>query len=136
MYSRFQTRNQAHITFGVSTTKTRNYLLNLLLADIRLMNQPMLKPVLYSISRIDPTTGLLKHWGRRRGKRSLVARWKRLVLRDICPYCTRRYSNTIDHINPRANGGDNFWENLTGACDQCNRRKGKQSILQFLVERE
>lgn len=45
-----------------------------------------------------------------------------------CQYCGRRPADVVlevDHINPRANGGDNDLLNLITACSDCNRGKSK-----------
>ena len=46
-----------------------------------------------------------------------------------CQYCGRLPGHTelsIDHVNPRARGGETSWENCVLACIQCNRRKGSK----------
>jgi 5-methylcytosine-specific restriction endonuclease McrA len=47
--------------------------------------------------------------------------------RNQCQYCGKHYSTSdlsIDHVLPRALGGDDSWENLVCACIKCNARKG------------
>ena len=44
-----------------------------------------------------------------------------------CQYCGQRFrlkDLTIDHVNPRVQGGENTWENLVCACYKCNAKKG------------
>lgn len=42
-----------------------------------------------------------------------------------CQYCgTKRGPFTIDHIEPRSQGGKDTWENLVCACHSCNNKKG------------
>lgn len=42
-----------------------------------------------------------------------------------CQYCgTHGVQLTVDHVMPRARGGENSWENLVTACKRCNNRKG------------
>lgn len=42
-----------------------------------------------------------------------------------CQYCGRQTRElTIDHVIPRARGGEHTWENVVSACIPCNRRKG------------
>jgi len=69
-------------------------------------------------------------------------RWKKIRLailqRDqhTCAYCGG-VATEVDHIIPRALGGDESDDNLTAACAKCNRSKGarmkpKQQPNQFL----
>ena len=47
--------------------------------------------------------------------------------RNRCQYCGRIFPTcdlSIDHVTPRAQGGDESWENLVCACIRCNARKG------------
>src|SRR5580692_8266605 len=44
-----------------------------------------------------------------------------------CQYCGRKFPTTelsLDHINPRSQGGQSTWENIVCACVRCNVRKG------------
>jgi 5-methylcytosine-specific restriction endonuclease McrA len=44
-----------------------------------------------------------------------------------CRYCGRKSPEVmleIDHIQPKAKGGNNFINNLTTSCRECNRGKG------------
>jgi hypothetical protein len=46
-----------------------------------------------------------------------------------CRYCKKqltRFTATLDHVTPVAEGGDNSFENLVTACLSCNSRKHKQ----------
>lgn len=69
--------------------------------------------------------------------------WRHMLRGEPCTYCGRaagrgkksRKSRTLDHIQPRASGGRNGWENETPACMGCNMRKGDSSALLFLVRR-
>lgn len=54
-----------------------------------------------------------------------------VLCRDRCAYCDAP-SQTLDHIDPVAAGGDDSIENLTGACYSCNSSKGGKSLLGFL----
>lgn len=54
-------------------------------------------------------------------------RW--ILARDQyqCQYCGAqppRHDLTLDHIIPRARGGQHTWENLVACCRRCNNRKG------------
>ncbi len=47
--------------------------------------------------------------------------------RNRCQYCGRSFPTselTIDHVNPRSQGGGDTWDNLVCACVPCNARKG------------
>jgi 5-methylcytosine-specific restriction endonuclease McrA len=41
-----------------------------------------------------------------------------------CQYCGKETRElTLDHVIPRHKGGKHIWENVVGACSQCNSRK-------------
>lgn len=45
-----------------------------------------------------------------------------------CAYCGRGdLPLTVDHILPKARGGDDNWENLISACTFCNNKKGDRT---------
>jgi|GEM_PF-49573 len=49
---------------------------------------------------------------------------------NTCQYCGRQFPPdqlTIDHVIPRARGGESTWENCVLACVDCNRRKGNRT---------
>ena len=55
-----------------------------------------------------------------------------------CRYCQKqltRFTATLDHVMPVAEGGDNGFENLVTACLNCNSRKHKRPVGDFLVEK-
>lgn len=55
-----------------------------------------------------------------------------------CVYCAGRYpadTLTVDHVEPRARGGDNSAGNLVTACCACNTRKGSLPAWAFLTAR-
>ena len=55
----------------------------------------------------------------------------------ICHYCQKqltRFTATLDHVTPVAEGGDNSLENLLTACLGCNSRKNKRAVGDFLAE--
>lgn len=55
-----------------------------------------------------------------------------------CRYCQKqltRFTATLDHVMPVAEGGDNGCANLVTACLSCNSRKHKRPVGDFLVER-
>jgi 5-methylcytosine-specific restriction endonuclease McrA len=54
-----------------------------------------------------------------------------------CTYCAKqltRFTATLDHITPVSEGGDNSAENLKTACLQCNSRKTRRPLGDFLAE--
>lgn len=57
------------------------------------------------------------------------------LLKDPCCYCGEPMRD-IDHIVPRSKDGDNTWENLTAACETCNKKKQNKSLLEFMLESE
>jgi 5-methylcytosine-specific restriction endonuclease McrA len=60
--------------------------------------------------------------------------YAQLVRRDPCSYCGAP-GGQADHIEPVSLGGENLWENLTGACVMCNRTKKTRTLLTFMLER-
>jgi 5-methylcytosine-specific restriction endonuclease McrA len=64
--------------------------------------------------------------------RTTVPLSKRAVLaRDggRCAYCSGP-ADTIDHVQPRAHGGQHCWENVVAACRSCNGRKDDRTLAQ------
>jgi hypothetical protein len=60
-----------------------------------------------------------------------------LYLRDgmACAYCGATMEGgaqlSLDHVDPRANGGKNHCANLITACMTCNRFKGDRELAEF-----
>lgn len=55
---------------------------------------------------------------------------KNILKRDgnRCCYCGRHdLPLTVDHVIPKARGGDESWENLVAACLPCNNRKSDRT---------
>jgi hypothetical protein len=55
-----------------------------------------------------------------------------------CRYCQKqltRFTATLDHVHPVAEGGDNSLGNLVTACLDCNSRKNVRPLGDFLAER-
>ncbi|MBK7993112.1 MAG: HNH endonuclease [Blastocatellia bacterium] len=57
---------------------------------------------------------------------------KNILLRDhnVCQYCNVSYPPqelTLDHVIPKARGGDSSWDNLVACCRRCNNRKGSHT---------
>jgi 5-methylcytosine-specific restriction endonuclease McrA len=51
---------------------------------------------------------------------------RRSLMRTVCPF-----DLTLDHLVPRALGGDHSVKNLATACRSCNSRKGARSWLKW-----
>ena len=50
--------------------------------------------------------------------------------RFTCQYCGQRQMQqelTLDHVIPRAAGGETSWENVVSACKKCNTKKGDRT---------
>ena len=57
---------------------------------------------------------------------------KNILMRDgnICQYCGVSFSGNeleLEHVIPRAQGGQSTWENLVAACRTCNSRKANRT---------
>ena len=62
--------------------------------------------------------------------KKVVLTRKNILRRDgfKCAYCGRSdLPLTIDHVIPKARGGDETWENLITACTVCNNKKGDRT---------
>lgn len=71
------------------------------------------------------------HLRRQKQARSTVRR-AQIYIRDgyRCQYCGEQKAAsalTLDHILPRAQGGNSLPENLVTACEKCNGRKGNRT---------
>ncbi len=67
----------------------------------------------------------------RKNKRIKFSR-ENVYFRDkgLCQYCkipVTREEFTLDHVNPRAQGGITSWENVVVCCVECNRDKGSKT---------
>jgi 5-methylcytosine-specific restriction endonuclease McrA len=47
-----------------------------------------------------------------------------------CVYCGVR-ADTIDHVRPKARGGQHIWTNVVAACARCNHRKGDRLLSEL-----
>lgn len=61
-------------------------------------------------------------------------KYAEIVLKDPCSYCGAP-SDTVDHIDPISKGGENTFENFTGACRSCNSRKYNKGMILWLAMR-
>jgi len=62
-------------------------------------------------------------------KKIILSR-KNILRRDghRCQYCGRlEMTVTLDHVIPKARGGEETWENLVCACVSCNNKKGDRT---------
>lgn len=62
--------------------------------------------------------------------KDIILTRKNILRRDKhkCGYCGRSdLQLTIDHIIPKARGGEDSWENLVSACLKCNNKKGDRT---------
>ena len=53
--------------------------------------------------------------------------------KNLCAYCGLVFSFsqlTIDHVIPKAKGGNNTWANCVTACRKCNHNKGDKTLEQ------
>lgn len=69
---------------------------------------------------------------KRLGRNAEAVEWATIVMADPCVYCGQP-SEHLDHIQAKAHGGSNEWTNLTGACADCNVRKGDAPLLIALL---
>ncbi len=69
--------------------------------------------------------------------KKVVLTRKNILRRDgfKCAYCGRSdLPLTIDHIVPKAKGGNDSWENLICACTLCNNHKGDRTPREARME--
>lgn len=62
--------------------------------------------------------------------KKIVLSRKNILRRDghRCQYCGRTdVGLTVDHVVPKARGGEESWENLVCACVRCNNKKGDRT---------
>lgn len=91
--------------------------------------------VLHSPSTTFPVPSVirLRHYVHvRRNNRETTMKRARIYIRDRyrCQYCAEHKHAkdlTLDHIFPRAQGGESTPQNLVTACVKCNQRKGNRT---------
>lgn len=78
-----------------------------------------------------PSVIRLRHYVKVPYARRVPLNRRAVFLRDDseCQYCTRPAEN-IDHVMPRAQGGQHTWENVVAACRRCNTKKGGRTPVQ------
>ena len=69
-----------------------------------------------------------KHMRKRVSRKMVLARDK-----YTCQYCNRHRTQlrkderlTIEHVKPKAKGGQTTWDNIVTACNTCNWKKGEK----------
>jgi 5-methylcytosine-specific restriction endonuclease McrA len=89
--------------------------------DLQQMEKPEIAGVEYqqgTLAGYEVREYVLEKWGR------------------TCAYCAKEnVPLQIEHIVPRAKGGSDRLNNLTLACEKCNRAKGTQDIAVFLKKK-
>ncbi len=89
--------------------------------DFQKLENPDIQGVEYQQGTLAGYTlreALLEHWGRK------------------CIYCgIENVPLQIDHIKPKSQNGSNRFNNLTIACESCNRAKGNQPVEEFLARK-
>jgi 5-methylcytosine-specific restriction endonuclease McrA len=86
---------------------------------------------LHSVSTVYPWPSIIRisKFIRVPYKKVVLTR-KNILRRDgyKCTYCGRSdIPLTVDHVVPKARGGDDSWENLITACTICNNKKGDRT---------
>ena len=63
--------------------------------------------------------------------------WQQVVYLDPCSYCGARDQSipSQEHVIPAKNGGTTRWDNIVGACRECNMNRSSMSLLKYLVSR-
>jgi len=87
--------------------------------------------MIHSVSRIFPYPSVIRlnTYVTKPFRRIILSR-KNILKRDNfqCAYCGRKDNTlTIDHIIPKAKGGQDTWDNLITACISCNNKKGDRT---------
>lgn len=86
-----------------------------------------------SLTLDKPSVIRLKHYVKIPfGKRKLPISRNNVLGRDRfkCGYCRGR-ATTVDHIVPKAKGGEHSWLNVTAACAPCNHKKNDKFLHQL-----
>ncbi len=89
------------------------------------------KKALHSVSKTYPWPSIIRisRFIKVPYKKVILTR-KNILRRDgyKCAYCGRSdIPLTVDHIIPKARGGDDSWENMICACTRCNNVKGDRT---------
>ena len=73
-------------------------------------------------------------WTKRR-RTTVPCSRRNILIRDhaTCQYCGKVVTTqefTLDHVNPRCQGGVTEWSNIVTCCMKCNKKKGGQTPAQ------
>ena len=66
--------------------------------------------------------------------------WRKAIKQKFnctCVYCGTHYEQsqlTLDHVKPRAMGGQDISSNVVAACRRCNQDKGTKNWLTYMRE--
>ncbi|MFH1197668.1 MAG: HNH endonuclease [bacterium] len=86
---------------------------------------------IHSIAKTYPWPSVIRlHSFIRVPYKKIILTRKNILKRDghKCAYCGRGdLPLTIDHVIPRARGGEDSWENLVAACLKCNNKKSDRT---------
>jgi 5-methylcytosine-specific restriction endonuclease McrA len=120
--------NQSYEPLTICTMKKAVILIFLGKAEIVLDDK---KKLIKSVSKVYPCPSVirLRTYISVPYKKVVLTR-KNILRRDSfkCCYCGRSdLPLTIDHIIPRARGGQDSWENLVCACVVCNNKKSDRT---------
>lgn len=68
----------------------------------------------------------------RQPTRAELVAYRRALRADPCAYCGAE-TRQLDHIEPKANGGPDGWQNRAGTCASCNGRKQDVPMLIWMA---
>lgn len=68
---------------------------------------------------------------RRKHGGTLATSELRAAMAEPCAYCGAEPEH-VEHCTPIVRGGRNDADNVVSACEACNLRKGRQTVLEFL----
>lgn len=82
-----------------------------------------------------PSVVRLRHFVRVPFQRRAALNRRSVFARDgsRCQYCGAA-AESIDHVLPRAKGGQHVWENVVAACRRCNTAKGDRLLAETDLE--
>lgn len=88
-----------------------------------------------SLTLVVPSVVRLRQYVRVPFQRCAALNRRSLFARDggRCQYCLGP-AESIDHVLPRAKGGQHVWENVVAACQSCNTAKGDRLLAETNLE--